>query len=628
MLNIEQILIKTAQYFDFDLTKLHIKETKEKHRLYTHQSQYENIEHIKDKIFKKITELKFNHNLKKIFDEFQECYAYISQELHNRTDKNEEKEIDWFLLKHFVVPFFAVRISQEFSTYNHRIDIGLRGSDFWYLPSFDTDTKKIKFPLNKVMDWFIDLYGGSNQDFYVNRHCETSYDENPIGFDIKEGTLKKWHKQFVLPKYKNIKAFSAYKFNYKGIIEIDEALSLEERLSLTMQFITSKSLDPERLRLEIPDFNNLIDKAYENNISHIEKEKFILYITQRWAKPSTEQLKSILLVARVSQACYKDLLEYFKISIKTKSYEENCILQLIDFFCVIYNLIIGSKKNPIPDFYQPYLYKILLLKEDKREALDCIVSKILFDLHHPISRFRVDEILLGRANNKKDIEVALRNLKNEILLHKKQEKMREDIYLGLEFINRSTNEEEILRYIYSIKEPFVLRNLGDYFAGDNYLTDEPPNVNIRIAWHIRIFIYENFNDFIEKRTAYSGIINLLTFSYYPRLLAEGGVKEWLQQEVHFFDRKKSRERRILLGYHIYHEINKQNNQEVIELVEIYIEKTKDLKPQEYNPQPLFVAQRYMKYIKNMVLYNKLQKINQKNLQYNELIKDDTFYFYE
>ena len=54
MLNTEQILIKVAQYFDLDLTRLGIKQSTEKSRLYKHQLTKETIEHIVNSIYREI----------------------------------------------------------------------------------------------------------------------------------------------------------------------------------------------------------------------------------------------------------------------------------------------------------------------------------------------------------------------------------------------------------------------------------------------------------------------------------------------------------------------------------------------------------------------------------------------
>ena len=47
--------------------------------------------------------------------EFMNHYDYITKEIYKAYDEKREKEIDWLLLKHFVVPFFAVRMSQNTS---------------------------------------------------------------------------------------------------------------------------------------------------------------------------------------------------------------------------------------------------------------------------------------------------------------------------------------------------------------------------------------------------------------------------------------------------------------------------------------------------------------------------------
>lgn len=622
MLNKEQILIKASQYLGFDLKKFGIKRTPEKTRLFKHQASNEVIQHRKNKIIQKIMKLKLNKNIEIIFSEFLMHYDYISQELNNNIDKDEEKMVDWLLLKFFVIPFFAVRLSEEFAHYNNRINIGMTGSDFWYLPSFDTQTNKIKFPLNKIIDWLIDLDGSSNYKFYLNASA-----------DIKsDNTLKKWHKDFVLPDYENINALSAHKFIYNGTIQLDYTLSLNTQYVSVLDFLKSKDITAEQLKLEIPNVNNLVERAYENSLKDEEKKKFIRYVTQRWDKPSEDMIKNVLLTARVTQACYKELLNYFDISMNdSKSYIKNFILQLTDLFGFIYNQSLNRDTAPNADYFDLYINNINLLNVDTQAALDSIVSEILFDLHHPISRYRIDEILFTKIIDENNFLLSIENIKNRLLTQEDRYKQQSKIYDALNFIRSCAiyDFEQKLNYIYSIKDPMVLRNLGDYFSGKNYLTNEiEPMVDIDLALDIRIYIYKKFNNFTEKKIAYFGIVNLFTFPYYPKRLSEQYTQEWLDQNNQFIDSNNDREKLIFLAYRIYHEINKNNNKKVIALTEQYIQSTINLKPEEYNPQVLHVVQKYMEYIKDEKLREKLEKINEKNPQDNLLPQDGKFYFYK
>jgi len=99
MLNTEQILIKVAQYFDLDLTRLGIKQSTEKSRLYKHQLIKETIEHIVNSIYREIESLDINSSVKEIIEEFMKHYTYITKEIYSAYDDKREKEIDWLLLK-------------------------------------------------------------------------------------------------------------------------------------------------------------------------------------------------------------------------------------------------------------------------------------------------------------------------------------------------------------------------------------------------------------------------------------------------------------------------------------------------------------------------------------------------
>jgi len=626
MLNTEQILIKVAQYFDLDLTRLGIKQSTEKSRLYKHQLTKETIEHITNSIYKEIESLDINSSVKEIIKEFMKHYAYITKEIYSAYDEKREKEIDWLLLKHFIIPFFAIRLSQNTSFYDDRIDKGLPGGDFWYFPTFDSNSSKICFPVNKIMKWLIDLHGGSNQDFY----CMKKYDFNEDTYlNISDSTLKDWHDNLVLPKVKNIKELASYNFIYDGVFNNNHEDSIEAQFNFAMEFIKSKSLSVDELKLEVPNWNNLLDRLYSDNLSNEEKERFILYIEQRWAKPTPKQIEYLLTVSRVSQACYKGLCDYFNIEEEAITIDENNVIQLVRLFSSIYNTEIElrvSGKSEVLEIFELYIQNINKIQGYEKEALDQIIASIYNDMGLKTDNCNIDEILILFSPNKENKKQAIMNFKSKKLYDNYKETQNRQVYQALEYIKETGNEDKILKYIYSITDNEVLHNIGDYFQGNNYLTNEivEPNLAVALTIHVRYSLVAH--DLLNKENAYSKVLNILTFSYYPRMLDKEDVDKWLFKLEKISNANDFRSKLINLSYHGYHLINQQDKIKIIALIEQYKQAIKKMKPEEYNPQFLFVAQDYMLNIGNKKLYNKLKKINEKHSLYSTH-HSNKFYFY-
>lgn len=626
MLNTEQILIKVAQYFDLDLVRLGIKQSTEKSRLYKHQLTKETIEHIVNSIYKEIESLDINSSIKEIIEEFMKHYAYITKEIYSAYDDKREKEIDWLLLKHFIIPFFAIRLSQNTSFYDDRIDKGLPGGDFWYFPSFDSNSAKICFPVNKIMKWLIDLHGGSNQDFY----CMKKYDFNENTYlNISDSTLKDWHDNFVLPQVKNIKELASYKFVYEGVFNNNHEDSIEAQFNSAIEFIKSKSLSVDELKLEVPNLNNLLDRLYSDNLSNEEKERFVLYIEQRWAKPTPKQIEYLLTISRVSQACYKALCDYFNINEESTTIDENKTIQLVWLFSSIYNAELDIKLNgtsKIFKLFESYIYNIHKIEEHEKEALDQIIASIYHEMKLITHNYNIDEILILYSPNKRNMEQAMLNFKSKKLYSNLKKTQNQQVYQAIKHLNEIVDVDKMLKYIYSITDNEILYNIGNYFQGNNYLTNEivEPNLAVALTIHVRYSLVAH--DLLNKQIAYSKVLNLLTFSYYPRMLNKDDVEEWLFELEKISDVNDFRSNLINLSYHGYHLINQQDEIKIIALIEQYKQSIKKMKPEEYNPQFLFVAQDYMLNIGNKKLYNKLKKINEKHSLYSAH-HSNKFYFY-
>lgn len=615
MLNTEQILIKVAQYFDLDLTRLGIKRSAEKSRLYKRQLTKKTIEHIINSIYREIEALDINSFIKETIDEFMEHYNYITKEIYNAYDEKREKEIDWLLLKHFIIPFFAIRLSQNASFYDDRIDKGLPGGDFWYLPTFDTSKSKIFFPINKVMKWLIDLHGGSNQDFYCMEKYD--FDENEYLY-ISDSTLKDWHDNLVLPKVKNIKEFASYKFIYEGVFNNNKDDSIEIQFNSAIEFVESKSLSLDELKLEVPNWNNLLDRLYSDNLSNEEKVRFVLYIEQRWAKPTPKQIEYLLTVSRISQACYKELRDYFNIDEETTIIDENYVIQLVGLFSSIYNTEIDLRVNgnsKTLELFESYIQNINKIQENIKEALDQIIASIYNDMELETDNCNIDETLILFSSNEENRKQAIINFEIKKLYNNQKETQNRQVYEAIKYIKKTVDEEKILEYIYSITDNELLHNIGDYFQGNNYLTNEQvkPNLAVSLTIHVRYYLVAQ--DLLNKQNAYSKVLNILTFSYYPRMLDKDDVDEWLFELDKILDVNDFRSKLINLSYRGYHFINQKNEIKIIPLIEQYMESVKEMKSEEYNPQFLFVAQDYMLKIENKKIYNKLKKMNEKHPLY-------------
>lgn len=93
--------------------------------------------------------------------------AYKGLELKTWTFNADQKQINWMLLTHFLVPGLA-RFS-SFQAIETPFDKGMPGGRFWYLPEVvesDGD-KKLILPVPQVIDWLTDLLG-TNVDNITN----------------------------------------------------------------------------------------------------------------------------------------------------------------------------------------------------------------------------------------------------------------------------------------------------------------------------------------------------------------------------------------------------------------------------------------------------------------------------
>jgi len=616
MLNEEALLIKAAQYLDLDLVKLKIKESSRKNRFINRELTLEEFEHVKKKIYNEFHSLGFSTNIYRVLEEFLESYNYITQELYSAYDPLKEKEYNWLLLKHFVIPFFAFKVSQSFGDYNNRLDKGLAGGDFWFFPEYQPKKKKLIFPLNKLMQWLIDLSGKSANAFYYSFS-----DAN-----LTDHTLKKWHTTFTVPNRKSIEEFSNALYPFKNIFT-------KRNYQDALDFVKSLSLSTEDLKKEIPNYNNILDKIeQQKELSQEEQERFILYIQERWVQPTPQIIKFVCLSARISHQFYKEINEYFQ-STKDEQLElhKNSALQLFIFFQELYNATLAYQtKKEINQFHRDFLFDYLNLiakfKTKPKEACDEIVAAIFSELQLQKNIYMIDEILIKYINN--DMINAKQRLHNQNRLKREKKEQNKKIYKAISFLKKPYTTEQKLAYIFNIYDSTVLHNIGDYFQGNNYLTDEKSMIpQLELALSIHIHNYRIAYSAKERGFALTKVVNLLTFPLYPKFLDADEVEKYMAELEKYIEDDIKREKFIFLTFEIYHAIKSRNNTKVKKLTKEFLKEIKPLEIDTYNPQVLFVSQDYIgQYINDISLYNKLQKHNQKEPLYQQH-QSFKFFFY-
>ena len=616
MLNTEQLLIKAAQYFDMNLKELGLKQTKQKERLYKNQLSDKKYLEIIDKILRNIKLLNINSKFKVILQDFLRHYSYLSKEIYGNYDDKREKEVDWLLLKHFVIPYFAVKISENFAEYDKRIDNGLPGGLFWYLPILRANNK-IDFPINTVMNWWIDLFGSSKDKFY---HYNKS--------TISPYTLKKWNNELVLPDITTIQTLLNSDYSYNGYFEYNPSNTVEHNFKLALKFIEDKSISIDKLKDEIPNIDNIIDRLSANELSNEEQKKFILFIATRWAKPSSKQIEQLLIIARVSQAIYKELCLYYNINTNEFKIEKNSIFQLNSFYQYLYNIdtsFIAEIPYEISPLFEKYIQPITKLKNNQKEALDNIMSIISNKLASDKIKYDIDEIVLILSEDKYFKENAIKNIKEEDDRINNQSSYEEDVLKVINDIKNLNTILELRYYIVFITDCKLLYNVGSYFRGHNFLTNEKVYPNNQFALEVYLHYYKVATEEIHIKNAIPNILDLLTFPFFPRISKKELAQEFINKLGNLIDTISIRERISFLQYKAYHEINTKNTKKALLLIKEFELNTSNLKFDEYIPDLLFISENLEFVKKDKQFHKRLIKRNQKHPKHT--LYNHKLYFY-
>ena len=622
MLNFEQILIKAAQYFELDLKKLQLQQTAQKRRFFTRENTKEKYDEVLIDLLKEIDDIELHKEVEQIINEFLDYYEYIEKEIYTNYKKAYVKQYDWLVLKYFVVPFFAVRMSSLFLDYQSRIDHGLPGGLFWYLPM--SDGEKIIFPVNTLIKWWIDLYGSSNEDFYYDSNASDDQESTVENISIetddlekRHNTLKNWRYGSDIPDIRSIIKYTAWDLNYKGVFTSDKETIEEQYLDALFFTRNIKKLSLNDLKNEIPNPDNLLDRL-DTDLTLKEQEKFVDYIQKRWAKPTKSQLKSLLTIARISQLVFKDIGNYFNSKFKEPQVHKNCSYQLSLLFSELYNfngyLCQGKQPEERYGLYKNY-FDFCYDDIDKKELLDVIIAKVSREAIHPSSNYIVDEIIVVSTKDK-----ALRLKSLEKLKVNEKNNKRPLTGEGVDsYISKIADISDVgmLSKILHNANDQELHNLAEYYSGHNHLTNDKPIIRHDVSLEIYRILYEKASTGLYKSIATLGVINLATFPFYPRYLKKVEVDEWFEKNASCDYEDDDREKLIMITKKAFHEIIQNNLQASVPMIIEVMNKTKSMKNEEYNPELLCIGEIIAKLLHNRTLERKLKKAN----KHHQLMRD-------
>ena len=342
MLNREEILIKVAQIFDVDMKTINLKQSSQKERFKTQEESSKKFQEHLYLLYKELNFYEANPELLDIFEDLLYLYKEIEIKLLYRLDKQYEKKLNWILLKRLVVPYLAYRFANLDTNYDNRIDKNMPGGDFWYLPDLPK-SNKIKMPVEKLMQWWLDLYG-KGLDLLCNEIDDASLENQ--AFESKN-TLNPWLHKGILPDRKTLELYLNKNIIYTGIFEKNLKNKISLEFERAKKFVKDKGLTTKELKDEIPEYS-LINKIFETKNSILKREKiyFIQLISERWVEPNKESLISKFLIARAVQDAYNKFIKYFDIPKESMDIEENKVLQFNYQYRILYNIGIDQNNNP------------------------------------------------------------------------------------------------------------------------------------------------------------------------------------------------------------------------------------------------------------------------------------------
>lgn len=342
-------------------------------------------------------------------------------ELNVYSSKATQRKITWHYLARVLVPVLARH--SVFWQITSKLDAGMPGGKFWYLPFNDPshDTKEVQLPVQQVLNWLIDLIQLPNISI-----AKTI--EEDLRIYSGSGTVLKnlynWKNAKSTPEISSINNTfpDEVKLNFEGCFTPNDKSS---HFKQALSFINSKGLTPQLLQHEIDCSENDLKRLLNIDCTIEEQNSFVAKLKERYQAPSPSVIRKRLLIARASQEGYEQLVKFL-----TPNVDKHCVdsklnktLQLIRLYGDIYNLTLhahleyshlgeyAENKNfteMLPPFFR---YDLLLCVASESHPTVPLVSDRLNSIFSRSSEHDNLDNLFPISDD--DIEEMTNTLKNE-----------------------------------------------------------------------------------------------------------------------------------------------------------------------------------------------------------------------
>lgn len=303
-------------------------------------------------------------------------------ELNIWTGNASQQQVVWHLLVYSYAPALARRLA-FWSLANTKIglppiDAGMPGGKFWFLPHLDKDTGSLEMPVTQVINWLLDLLGGTS--VYSLKNSLGSNAGHEIDEQHVIRTLYNWHKKGVPKSSKKIDKLLSdnARLNFKGTFSKNNALSMNENFNAALDFVKRKHLaDADRLNHEIPMSVDKLEAILGGNATDGDKEAFIEQIAIRYQIPTMRSIRTRLKIARMMQNGYKRLLMLLCPNIAEDCLDpaQNKLLQVIALFGMVYNLTIDATEVADSHEEQDAWFESKLAPWDKHLLISILPSQ-------------------------------------------------------------------------------------------------------------------------------------------------------------------------------------------------------------------------------------------------------------
>jgi hypothetical protein len=251
------------------------------------------------------------------------------------TFKASPQKVVWQYLARVLIP--ALARHSVFWQIESKIDAGMPGGKFWYLPFLNPNEQntKIELPIQQVMNWLLDLIEEPKASIAKNLETDLRI------YDSSGNTLKNlhnWQSGKVTPEISSLQATfpDDVTIDFKGCFKPFESQCLFEQ---ALDFVAKKGQCAQTLQHEInfsePDLVTILSRE----CTHEQKVEFVNKIDERYQQPTTKTVRQRLLVARAVQEGYEQLVKF--ITPETDKFctdlGQNKVMQLVRLYEATYN---------------------------------------------------------------------------------------------------------------------------------------------------------------------------------------------------------------------------------------------------------------------------------------------------